>query len=76
MAVEIDAITSQLIPFTDGPGAHEAGVIYFIVACDLTFYVQLLGSYGTGMDTVQKKRREMFPLRRASPPLRASSRFN
>ena len=29
-AAEIDAITSQIVPSTDGPGAHEAGVIYFI----------------------------------------------
>src|SRR5271163_1309453 len=29
-AAEIDAITSQIIPSTDGPGAHEAGVVYFV----------------------------------------------
>src|SRR5690242_19944717 len=29
-AKEIDAITSRIIPTDDTPGAHEAGVVYFI----------------------------------------------
>ena len=37
MAAEIDAITSQIIPSTDGPGAREAGVIYFIDRALSTF---------------------------------------
>ena len=49
MAAEIDAITSQIIPSTDGPGAHEAGVIYFIDRALSTFDADLRESYRVGM---------------------------
>jgi gluconate 2-dehydrogenase gamma chain len=61
MAMELDAIASQIIPSTDGPGAHEAGVIYFIDRALSTFDMDLRESYRTGMGDVQKKRRDMFP---------------
>ncbi len=60
-AAEIDAITSQIIPSTDGPGAHEAGVVYFIDRALSTFDADLRESYRQGMAEVQQKRREMFP---------------
>jgi gluconate 2-dehydrogenase gamma chain len=61
MAVEIDAITSQIVPSGDGPGAHEAGVIYFIDRALSTFDADLLEAYRTGMAAVQKRRLEVFP---------------
>jgi gluconate 2-dehydrogenase gamma chain len=61
MAMEIDAITSQIVPSSDGPGAHEAGVIYFIDRALSTFDAHLRPAYRTGMAEVQQKRREMFP---------------
>jgi gluconate 2-dehydrogenase gamma chain len=61
VAAEIDAITSQIIPSTDGPGAHEAGVIYFIDRALSTFDADLREAYRTGMAEVQKKRRGLFP---------------
>jgi len=61
MAVEIEAITSQIIPSTDGPGAREAGVIYFIDRALFTFDSHLRDAYRTGMAGIQQKRREMFP---------------
>lgn len=61
MAAEIDAITSQIIPSSDGPGAHEAGVIYFIDRALSTFDADLRESYHQGMAAVQQKRKEMFP---------------
>jgi gluconate 2-dehydrogenase gamma chain len=60
-AMEIDAITSQIVPSTDGPGAHEAGVVYFIDRALSTFDKDLRESYRTGMAGVQQKRKEMFP---------------
>jgi gluconate 2-dehydrogenase gamma chain len=59
-AAEIDAITSQIIPSTDGPGAHEAGIVYFIDRALSTFDKDLREAYRTGMAEVQKKRKEMF----------------
>jgi gluconate 2-dehydrogenase gamma chain len=61
MAPEIDAITSQIIPSTDGPGAREAGIIYFIDRALSTFDTHLQESYRKGMASVQLKRKEMFP---------------
>jgi gluconate 2-dehydrogenase gamma chain len=61
MAAEIDALTSQIIPSTDGPGAHEAGVIYFIDRALSTFDADLRDSYRVGLAGVQQKRKEMFP---------------
>src|ERR1700683_5074329 len=60
-AAEIDAITSQIIPSTDGPGAHEAGVVYFIDRALSTFDTDLREAYRTGMAQVQQKRQELFP---------------
>jgi gluconate 2-dehydrogenase gamma chain len=60
-AAEIDAIASQIVPSTDGPGAHEAGVIYFIDRALSTFDADQREAYRTGMAAVQKKRQELFP---------------
>jgi gluconate 2-dehydrogenase gamma chain len=60
-AAELDAITSQIIPWTDGPGAHEAGIVYFIDRALATFDSDLRESYRTGMASVQQKRKELFP---------------
>jgi gluconate 2-dehydrogenase gamma chain len=61
MAAEIDAITSQIIPSTDGPGGHEAGIIYFIDRALSTFDADKREAYRTGIAAVQKKRVELFP---------------
>jgi gluconate 2-dehydrogenase gamma chain len=60
IALEIDAITSQIVPSGDGPGAHEAGVIYFIDRALSTFDSDLREAYRTGMAAVQKKRHDLF----------------
>ncbi len=60
-AAEIDAITSQIVPSTDGPGAREAGVIYFIDRALSTFDSHLREAYRSGMAGVQQKRNEVFP---------------
>lgn len=61
MAAEIDALTSQIVPSTDGPGAREAGVIFFIDRALSTFDADLRESYREGMAGVQQKRKELFP---------------
>jgi gluconate 2-dehydrogenase gamma chain len=60
-AAEIDAITSQIIPSVDGPGAHEAGVVYFIDRALSTFDADLRESYRVGLASVQQTRKQMFP---------------
>lgn len=60
-AAEIEAITAQIIPSTGGPGAREAGVIYFIDRALTTFAVDDREAYRTGLEQLQQKRRELFP---------------
>jgi gluconate 2-dehydrogenase gamma chain len=60
-AAEIEALTAQIIPSTDSPGAREAHVIYFIDQALATFDRHKRNVYGKGLVAVQKKRRELFP---------------
>jgi len=61
VAGEIEALTSQIIPSGDSPGAREAGVIWFIDRALATFEAEKREAYREGMEEVQHKRREMFP---------------
>lgn len=60
-AAEIDALTAQIIPSTDSPGAREAHVIYFIDQALATFDSHKRDAYLNGLAAVQEKRRELFP---------------
>ena len=60
-AAEVEAIANQIIPSTDGPGAREAGVIYFIDRALSTFAADDRESYRAGMAQLQQKRQELFP---------------
>lgn len=60
-AVEIDAITAQIIPTDDMPGAHEAGVVYFIDRALQTFASNQKDAVAGGLAQVQAKTKELFP---------------
>ncbi len=60
-AAEIEALAAQIIPSTGGPGAREAGVIYFIDRALSTFAAGDRAAYRTGMAEVQAKRKHLFP---------------
>src|SRR5215475_1854629 len=60
-AVEIDAITARIIPTTDTPGAHEAGVLYFIDRALTTFAVDQQKDYREGLPELEARAHEMFP---------------
>ncbi len=60
-AAEIDAISSRIIPSTDTPGAHEAGVVFFIDRALVTFAKDNQKLYTDGLPAVQARVREMFP---------------
>lgn len=76
MAADIDAITSQIIPSNDGPGAHEAGIVYFIDRALATFDADLRPVYKAGMAAVQQKRKEMFPAAEGIAPLNNDQRIS
>jgi gluconate 2-dehydrogenase gamma chain len=60
-AAEIEALAAQIIPATGGPGAREAGVIYFIDRALSTFAADDRETYRAGMAEIQQKRRDLFP---------------
>src|SRR5271169_3554368 len=60
-AIEIDAITSRIIPTDETPGAHEAGVVYFIDHALTTFAVDDQKTYREGLPEVHARTHEIFP---------------
>jgi gluconate 2-dehydrogenase gamma chain len=60
-AIEIDAITARIIPSDETPGAHEAGVVYFIDRALTTFAVDDQKTYRDGLPALQTHVRELFP---------------
>jgi len=60
-AAEIDAIASRIIPTTDTPGAHEAGVVYFIDRALVTFAKSSQKTCLDGLSDLQILVAETFP---------------
>jgi gluconate 2-dehydrogenase gamma chain len=60
-AAEVDAISARIIPTTDTPGAHEAGVVFFIDRALVTFAKDDQRMYAAGLPELQARTREMFP---------------
>jgi hypothetical protein len=60
-AAEIDAFSARIIPTTDTPGAHEAGVAFFIDRALVTFAQDNQKIYAEGLPELQAKVRELFP---------------
>jgi gluconate 2-dehydrogenase gamma chain len=60
-AAEIDAISARIIPTTDTPGAHEAGVVFFIDRALVTFAKDNQKMYAEGLPQLQARVSEMFP---------------
>lgn len=59
-AKEIDAIASRIIPTDDSPGAHEAGVVYFIDRGLSTFSVDDQKTYREGLPELQARVADIF----------------
>jgi len=61
-AGELQALASEIIPSdSNGPGATEAGAIYFIDRALNTFHADQKELYWRGLKEVQKRRKELFP---------------
>ena len=60
-AADIATITEQILPSGDGPGAKEAGIVYFIDRALTTFDASLQPSYRKGLSEVKDVRGRMFP---------------
>ncbi len=60
-AAEIAAIAAQILPSDDGPGATEAGVIYFIDRALTSFDQDKQDVYRNGLRDIENIRKRMFP---------------
>src|SRR5262249_32804821 len=60
-AAEIDAISSRIIPADDTPGAHEAGVVYFIDRTLASFARDAQSVLRDGLPHLQSRASELFP---------------
>jgi gluconate 2-dehydrogenase gamma chain len=60
-AAEVSAIAAQILPSEDGPGATEAGVIFFIDRALKTFDADRAQIYRGGLAELQRARERMFP---------------
>jgi gluconate 2-dehydrogenase gamma chain len=60
-AVEIEAMTAQIIPADDTPGAREAHCVYFIDRALTTFAKNSQPAYIQGLQDLQAKTQQLFP---------------
>lgn len=60
-AADVEAITAQIIPTDDSPGAREAGVVFFIDRALATFFSQLADDYRAQLAAFQTTCRERHP---------------
>ena len=60
-ATEVEAISAQIIPTDDTPGAREAHTVYFIDRALATFDRDKQPLYNQGLRDLQAKTRELFP---------------
>ena len=60
-AIEIEAISSLIIPTDELPGAREAGVVYFIDRALKTFAEDAKPAYDKGLADLNHLASEMFP---------------
>jgi gluconate 2-dehydrogenase gamma chain len=60
-AADVDAVSAQIVPTDDTPGAREAGVVYFIDTALATFLAQIAGDYRAQLAEFQAAFREHHP---------------
>ena len=59
-AADVEALAAQIIPSVDGPGAKEAGVVYFIDHALVTFASERRDEFQAGLAETTQKRQELF----------------
>lgn len=59
-AADVAAIAGQILPSGDGPGAAEAGAVFFIDRALTTFDKEQQGVYRKGLADLNERRKQMF----------------
>jgi gluconate 2-dehydrogenase gamma chain len=60
-AADVAAIAAQILPSGDGPGATEAGVVFFVDRALTTFDRDQQAVYQKGLGELNERRGKMFP---------------
>jgi len=60
-ASSLSALAAEIIPSEDGPGATEAGVVYFIDRALATFDADKRDQYKQGLQHIEALRSKLFP---------------
>lgn len=60
-ARDVSAIAARIVPSDDGPGATEAGAVYFIDRALKTFAADQADAYRDGLADLRRRRLEQFP---------------
>src|ERR1700719_3211988 len=60
-AAEVEAMTAQIIPTDDTPGAREAHCVYFIDRALSTFAQKSQPAYIQGLQDLQAKTKQLYP---------------
>ena len=60
-AIDVEAVTAQIVPSDDTPGAREAGVVDFIDRALATFFSQIGADYRAQLAAFQVTYRERHP---------------
>jgi len=60
-ARDVAALAAQIMPSDDGPGAAEAGVVYFIDRALMTFESDKQPLYRTGLADLAERRKRLSP---------------
>jgi gluconate 2-dehydrogenase gamma chain len=60
-AADVAVIAAQILPSDDGPGATEAGAVFFIDRALTTFDTDQQGVYRKGLADLNEHRKQLFP---------------
>jgi gluconate 2-dehydrogenase gamma chain len=74
-AADVEAVSAQIIPSEEGPGAREAGVVYFVDRALATWAAHDREPFSTGLDELNREVGIRYPGTRrfaALPPARQS----
>lgn len=74
-AADIEALTSEIVPSGETPGAREAGVVYFIDRALATFDRGRQGLYRTGLEQANAQRKSLFPNSQSIAELSSADRI-
>jgi gluconate 2-dehydrogenase gamma chain len=74
-AADVAAIAAQILPSGDGPGAKEAGVIFFIDRALTTFDKDKQDIYRNGIRELREVARRMFPAAEGIAALSGEQQF-